>query len=301
MSGELREQLAAIEHERWADWQRYMHRLCGHDGNAVGYEVVIPAHLVDRWERQIATPYAELSEAEKASDREQVDRYWPLIAAVIAEVEQLRARVGADASYIKELIAERDRLSASVESGEPSTDEGLRQSSPHRYAERAVIDAAKAWRVAASSFLEELAPEEIALIDAVDGLGETDKAAGEEAPGRCASVHQGERCTRYEGHEAEHRNTIFTDALRWPNATAARYPNSWCAKFADHDAHAWGNPPNWCEGGEMQSCKVTVWDGPYSMTCGRAMPRGECLTHGRPRTAAPAGLGGTAQTEQEAT
>lgn len=58
-------------------------------------------------------------------------------------------------------------------------------------------------------------------------------------------------------------------------------PESWCAKFAMHGAHFWGDRPYWCPGGEMQSCKVTVWDGPYSMVCGRAMPDGECLRHGR--------------------
>lgn len=34
---------------------------------------------------------------------------------------------------------------------------------------------------------------------------------------------------------------------------------------------------------EVSSCDVTVWDGPYSMRCGRFMPRGECITHGKPR------------------
>lgn len=78
--GDLREQLAAIEHARWADWQRYMHGLCdrGDDGS-----LTIPANLVTRWEQQIAMPYAELSEKEKDSDREQVDRYWHLIAGKV--------------------------------------------------------------------------------------------------------------------------------------------------------------------------------------------------------------------------
>lgn len=73
---DLREQLAAIEHERWARWQEYMHSR-GYK-NHVG-DLVIPAELVERWERQIVTPYEELSETEKHSDREQVDRYWHLI------------------------------------------------------------------------------------------------------------------------------------------------------------------------------------------------------------------------------
>lgn len=73
---DVRERLAAIEHERWAAWQSWMHAQCNQYGDGT---LLIPAALVARWERQIATPYAELSEAERASDREQVDRSWPLI------------------------------------------------------------------------------------------------------------------------------------------------------------------------------------------------------------------------------
>ena len=75
----LFEQLAAIEHERWADWQKYMHSKClemQFDGKRYVY---FPVELYDGWERQIATPYAELSEIEKESDRDQVWRYWGLI------------------------------------------------------------------------------------------------------------------------------------------------------------------------------------------------------------------------------
>jgi hypothetical protein len=83
---ELREKLAAIEHERWADWQRYMHSRCpfvslpGYEGEGL----FITPQNVDHWERQIRTPYANLSEQEQASDMEQVDRYWPLIEEYIA-------------------------------------------------------------------------------------------------------------------------------------------------------------------------------------------------------------------------
>ena len=71
---EFREQLAAIEHERWAHWQRYLHSKCEQreDGS-----LVIPAGYVANLERQIATPYADLSEREKDSDRDQVNRYLP--------------------------------------------------------------------------------------------------------------------------------------------------------------------------------------------------------------------------------
>jgi hypothetical protein len=76
---DLYEKLAAIEHARWADWQRYMHSQCvvNDDGS-----LTIPPSLVTHWERQIATPYDDLSEHEKQSDRDQVSRYWPLLAAL---------------------------------------------------------------------------------------------------------------------------------------------------------------------------------------------------------------------------
>ena len=94
-SSELKEKLAAIEHERWADWQRWMHDQCLKINGQVGeegYGLVIPNDLVARWERQIKTPYSELSEKEKASDTEQVDRYWPLVESY-ATKKALEARI----------------------------------------------------------------------------------------------------------------------------------------------------------------------------------------------------------------
>lgn len=72
----LVDSLAAIEHERWAHWQRYMH------GKAIKQSdgsLIIPAELVAKWERQIATPFEKLSDKEKDSDREQVSKYLPTI------------------------------------------------------------------------------------------------------------------------------------------------------------------------------------------------------------------------------
>jgi len=74
---DLVERLAAIEHDRWSRWQRHLHSRCAsQDKNGT---LLIPAQLVSRWERQLATSYAELSEEEKESDREQVRKYLPLI------------------------------------------------------------------------------------------------------------------------------------------------------------------------------------------------------------------------------
>lgn len=76
----LWERLAAIEHERWAHWQRWMHDQCARNEDG---SLTIPPDLVERWERQIATPYEQLSEREKQSDRAQVARWWPLIQGEI--------------------------------------------------------------------------------------------------------------------------------------------------------------------------------------------------------------------------
>ncbi|MGH2842205.1 MAG: hypothetical protein ACRDKL_01280 [Solirubrobacteraceae bacterium] len=77
---DLLEGLAALEHERWAHWQRYLHSKCipGDDGS-----LTIPADLVTRWTAQISTPYVNLSETEKESDREQVRQSLELIDAAL--------------------------------------------------------------------------------------------------------------------------------------------------------------------------------------------------------------------------
>ena len=71
---EMYEKLSAIEHERWADWQKWSHKILRENCPSPELEKVL-----ERWDRQIATPYSELSEKEKQSDRDQVDRYWYLI------------------------------------------------------------------------------------------------------------------------------------------------------------------------------------------------------------------------------
>jgi hypothetical protein len=62
---DLIEALAYVEHQRWAELDVYLD--------------------IDVWERRIATPYADLSEEGKASDRTEVMRYLPLIVDFVAE------------------------------------------------------------------------------------------------------------------------------------------------------------------------------------------------------------------------
>lgn len=70
------ERLAAIEHERWAHWQQFVHDQCDRQEDGT---LLVPAELAARWQAQIETPYAELSEQERESDREQVRRYLPTV------------------------------------------------------------------------------------------------------------------------------------------------------------------------------------------------------------------------------
>lgn len=79
MSEELREQLAALAHAQWSGWMVYLFGLSRSNGDGT---ITIPAELVARWQGQIATPYQELSEREKDSDRVEADRVIALIGGV---------------------------------------------------------------------------------------------------------------------------------------------------------------------------------------------------------------------------
>ena len=76
---EVKEKLAAIEHERWSDWHRYS-RLMATPKN------------IERWDRQAEIPYIALSREEQLSDLEQVDRYWHIISQIRSEAIQQTKR-----------------------------------------------------------------------------------------------------------------------------------------------------------------------------------------------------------------
>lgn len=73
---ELIEVLADAEHASWARWMAY---LFSKSLNCQDGSVVIPGDLVRRWQMQVETPYADLSDREKQSDREEVEHILPFI------------------------------------------------------------------------------------------------------------------------------------------------------------------------------------------------------------------------------
>lgn len=83
----LREELADIEHQRWSDWQAWCHKILRENCPSPELEKVL-----ERWDRQISTPYKDLSESEKQSDRDQVARYFPIITHLInkAKIDELK-------------------------------------------------------------------------------------------------------------------------------------------------------------------------------------------------------------------
>ena len=94
MNDDLREALAAVSHEIWAHWMRYQFSCCraNEDGT-----LTIPAERVARWGRQMDTPYAELPEGERPSDREQADK-------ILAVLYRGRQEPPADAQQFSSLV-----------------------------------------------------------------------------------------------------------------------------------------------------------------------------------------------------
>lgn len=73
--------LAAVEHQRWAHWQNYLHS----EGTKLADgSLLLPPDLVARWEKQIQIPFENLSDDEKESDREQVQKYIPVVAEILS-------------------------------------------------------------------------------------------------------------------------------------------------------------------------------------------------------------------------
>lgn len=68
---DTREALAEYAHEAWSGWMKYLFSKCDQTGNTYA---TIPIWAVRRWQRQMNTPYVELPEEEKESDRAEADK-----------------------------------------------------------------------------------------------------------------------------------------------------------------------------------------------------------------------------------
>lgn len=92
---DLREQLAALAHEQWSGWMKYLFDrseiLTLEELTPVGRidvkRYLLTAFDSDRWTRQALTPYADLPESEKNSDRKEADRVLALITSVDPRVD----------------------------------------------------------------------------------------------------------------------------------------------------------------------------------------------------------------------
>ena len=74
-SEDIREVLAAYAHDAWAGWMRHLSfrkRGTSWKGDREIWEFDVED--AKRWDRQVRTPYADLPEAEKASDRAEADK-----------------------------------------------------------------------------------------------------------------------------------------------------------------------------------------------------------------------------------
>ena len=71
----MREQLADLCHRQWSGWMFYLFSKGKFNSDGTW---TMPAEFVQRWKRQMETPYAELSEAEQDSDRAETDKFFAL-------------------------------------------------------------------------------------------------------------------------------------------------------------------------------------------------------------------------------
>ena len=68
---EHKEALAEYAHDAWSGWMRYLFAKSTHNEDGT---VTIPAWAAERWKRQSSTPYKDLSDREKDSDRHEAAR-----------------------------------------------------------------------------------------------------------------------------------------------------------------------------------------------------------------------------------
>lgn len=97
---EFVEKGANLEHDRWARWQNYLHTRLHKNIRGI---YCLDDGLFEHWERQINTPYSELNEREKESDRKETRNYIPLLE------EALKSQRKETISIVQKEIAVSDK------------------------------------------------------------------------------------------------------------------------------------------------------------------------------------------------
>lgn len=79
MQDEIRERLADYAHEAWSGWMRYLFSRSLKESDGC---VLIPSELVERWTRQMNTPYTQLPDNEQESDRVEADKMLTIMKGI---------------------------------------------------------------------------------------------------------------------------------------------------------------------------------------------------------------------------
>ncbi len=85
----IRERLADIQHQVWTSWMEHLFSVSTQNPDG---SYSIAAEHVARWQRQMATPYSDLSDDEQESDRQQADKVLAIILNVVAHTAPPAAR-----------------------------------------------------------------------------------------------------------------------------------------------------------------------------------------------------------------
>ena len=105
------EKLAALEHESWSGWTKWMLSQIEHEAAVIGddfyvRDLVMQLPCFKRWTRQMSTPYSELSEKEKESDRVEVRKKLEIYERESPALKKIAAiiAVGGPRSEILEVL-----------------------------------------------------------------------------------------------------------------------------------------------------------------------------------------------------
>ena len=119
MSDTLRERLAKLAHEQWSGWMYYLFSKSQANDDGT---VTIPKWAVERWKRQVETPYDSLPEDEKESDRKEADKFIAELERELseasAEIERLKGeviRVAAPVEYVQSTYSTTSQPKTSVD------------------------------------------------------------------------------------------------------------------------------------------------------------------------------------------